>query len=210
MEDQTQVIKDRMDQTRTSLGEKLEALSSQVVSTVQDTTQAVTDTVETVKDAVQDTVGTVTDTVQQTVESVKETFNLSGAVEKRPWLMVGGAVATGFVAGWLLGPRSSGGYAANGHAEPPRPEAPEPARAASADRGRDDESGWFGSIAAQLKSLAVGATTGLLGRMVVSAVPDNLREHVSDVVDQFTTALGGRPLHDPKPEEQPRHEEAAA
>ncbi len=63
----------------------------QVVDTVQGATTAVAETVENVKDAVHDT-----------VETVKDTFNLHLQVKRHPWAMVAGAIALGWLAGYLL------------------------------------------------------------------------------------------------------------
>jgi len=120
MEDEAEVIKKQMEDTRTSLSDKLEKLETKVVSTVQETTEAVQGTVASVKetiqgtvDAVQGTVGavkdSVTDTVdsvrekvQDTFESVKDSFDLRRRVEQNPWAMFGGSVAVGFLLGKLL------------------------------------------------------------------------------------------------------------
>ena len=67
------LIRKKMEETRTSLTEKLETLEEQVAGTVQGATAAVSDTVETVKDSVEETVSTVKDTVQETVGTVKDT-----------------------------------------------------------------------------------------------------------------------------------------
>lgn len=113
MADEPEVIRDQMQETRTALTEKLEALEQTVAQTVQNTTTAVSETVQSVKDAVEETVGTVKDTVQQTVdtvsgaaqttaETVKETFNLSRQVERHPWMMMFGSVAVGYLVGRML------------------------------------------------------------------------------------------------------------
>src|SRR4051794_29513643 len=103
MDNEPEVIRQQMDETRTALTDKLELLEQQVVGTVQDATSAVAETVGTVKQAVQDTVQSVKETVHETVESVKETFDLKNQVERRPWMMVAGATALGFLGGYLLG-----------------------------------------------------------------------------------------------------------
>jgi ElaB/YqjD/DUF883 family membrane-anchored ribosome-binding protein len=96
MDNESEVIRQQMEETRTSLAEKLETLEQQVVGTVQGATTAVADTVESVKDAVQETVSTVQ-------ESVHDALDLSRHVERHPWAMVGGSVALGYLAGRLLG-----------------------------------------------------------------------------------------------------------
>jgi len=63
MENDTEVIKQQMAETRTALSEKLEAVEDLVASTVKETTQTVTDTVAAVTDTVENTVQTVASTV---------------------------------------------------------------------------------------------------------------------------------------------------
>src|ERR1700681_3970542 len=91
MDNETEVIKHQMEETRTSLTDKLETLENQVVETVQETTTAVADTVENVKEAVQ------------------ETVNLRHQVERHPWPMLGLSVATGYLAGRLFN-RAAGAW----------------------------------------------------------------------------------------------------
>ena len=69
MDDEPEVIRQQMEETRSALTDKIERLEHQVVGTVQNTTRAVNDTVENVKEAVQETVSTVKDTVSGTVEA---------------------------------------------------------------------------------------------------------------------------------------------
>jgi len=85
MEDE-QVIRDNMERTRESLTEKLEALQEKVLGTVEEATSAVRETVTNVKE-----------TMQEGVESVKEAVDVPAHVEKRPWLMFGGAMLGGFL-----------------------------------------------------------------------------------------------------------------
>lgn len=114
-DDKTQVIRHNIEETRSSLTEKLEKVEQSVVGTVQNTTSAVTETVGTVKDAVQGTVDavkdtvastvqTVKDTVQGTVDTVKDSLNLRRHVENYPWAMFGGSVAAGYLVGYLTTP----------------------------------------------------------------------------------------------------------
>jgi hypothetical protein len=124
--DNEDVIREQMENTRTSLSEKLETLEQQVATTVQDATSnvagtveavketveavkdSVTGTVEAVKDTVQDTVATVKESVEETISTVKETvheswsavknaLDLPEMVRRYPWPMFGGSVALGFV-----------------------------------------------------------------------------------------------------------------
>ena len=52
--------------------------------------------------SVEGTVASVKETMQASVDTVKESLDLKGRVERHPWAMLGGAVATGFLGGWLL------------------------------------------------------------------------------------------------------------
>jgi len=120
MDDQPEVIRQQMADTRSSLTDKIERLEQTVEHKVQSTTAAVTDTVESVKEAVQDTVdtvkGTVTvtvdtvrSTVNSTVETVKEAFDVRGYFAEYPWAAFGAAVGVGFAGGVLLAGRSPAG-----------------------------------------------------------------------------------------------------
>jgi len=112
------VIRDQMEDTRTSLTEKLETLEKKVVSTVDSATTNVAETVESVKETVQETVSTVKDTVQDTicavkdsvkegVGAVKDVFDVSRHVERHPWLMIGGSVALAMCSDVCLRPARS-------------------------------------------------------------------------------------------------------
>jgi ElaB/YqjD/DUF883 family membrane-anchored ribosome-binding protein len=118
-EREPEVIKQEMEETRASLTEKVGALETQVVNTVQSATTAVSDTVAEVKTAVQDTVETVRDTVKNTVESVGEAFDVRQQMAKRPVVVLGVSTALGFLAGRLFHRMVAG--PAYHHAAPPRP-----------------------------------------------------------------------------------------
>jgi ElaB/YqjD/DUF883 family membrane-anchored ribosome-binding protein len=117
MEDE-QVIRQQMEDTRTSLTDKLETLENKVSDTVQEATSAVSDTVASVKESIQDTVATVTDSVQDTVttvkdtlhdgvESVKSMFDIPHLVEQHPWAAVAGSIAVGFCLERTFGKRTT-------------------------------------------------------------------------------------------------------
>jgi ElaB/YqjD/DUF883 family membrane-anchored ribosome-binding protein len=209
MENQAEVIKSQMLDTRTALTEKLEAVENLVTSKVKDTTEAVAETVENVKDAVESTVTTVTDSVQQTVETVKETFNLRRQVEDHPWAMLGGSVVLGYVAGSLLAraPEPWTRHAGHGYRTPPRlapgyEQARPPAVSERYAAARDvTEPGWGEKLSealapamTRLRELVVGTVAGLVGEMILNATPENLRPDVTEVIDDVTTGLGGKPV----------------
>jgi hypothetical protein len=205
-----------MEDTRTNLSEKLETLQEKVVTTVESATTAVADTVATVTDAVQGTVESVKEGVGGAVETVKETFNLPRQVERHPWAMFAGAAAVGFAAGKLLDLLPRGGHAvARGMSAAAAPA--RPAHPPSEDGGKS----WlrwlaeaFGPEIDQVKGLAVGAALGLVRDLVAKAVPETLGPQIKDMIDSFTTKVGGKPVPGPVlPEHQasgPTHGPAGA
>lgn len=94
-ERELEVIRGQMDRTRAALGEKLEALESQVKDTVAVATEGVTAAVEGVKETVE--------TVSETVSNVTESMNISRHIEEHPWAAFGCSVAAGVALGMLTG-----------------------------------------------------------------------------------------------------------
>jgi ElaB/YqjD/DUF883 family membrane-anchored ribosome-binding protein len=208
MDREAEVIKQQMEQTRASLSEKLETLEQQVVGTVQGATTKVAHTVDTVTEAVQETVATVKESLEETMASVKESLDLCRQVEQHPWLMMGGAVCTGYVGERLLeridgrrlaalppqprhflgGPRRTPDVPASGLAPEPAP--PE----------RHAEPSWltlltnsFGPEIAKLKSVAIGTAMGLVRDRIAEATPPHLQSQVTELLDSVTLKLGGEP-----------------
>jgi ElaB/YqjD/DUF883 family membrane-anchored ribosome-binding protein len=139
-----EVIRKQMEETRTSLTEKLETLEDKVANTVCNATEAVNDTVSNVKETVQETVSAVKESVQDSVCSVKETiqegvstvkdwFDLPAHIEAHPWIMMAGCVGVGYVLGRFLGAEAQAGEAATALATEAAP-APAPVITAAAAR----------------------------------------------------------------------------
>jgi len=209
MDDEAEVIRTQMLETRTAMTEKFEAIEDKLSSVVQETAESVTDavgavtqTVDSVKEAVQDTVKSVSGVAEDAVESVKEAFDIRRQVERNPWLMLGGAVAVGFAGGLLLSrvlPSISSQAAAAAAAGFVKEPIPASAAAAPGTNGASQaKSDWLSELGSALepvlhrvKSLAIGATVGVVGEMVLSSVPEAMRAQLGQVVDQLTTSLGG-------------------
>jgi len=209
MDNESEVIHQQMQETRTALQDKLETLEQQVKNTVADATAAVSDTVETVKDAVHDTV----ETVQGTVQSVKDAFNLVQQVEAHPLAMFLGATAVGFLATrWLLratgpavasprraplaspatrngGPMPSPGYEAAART-PAAPPVPQPPR-------KNPIAEHYSEELAKLKGLAVGTIGGLVRELLTSSVAPAMAEQIKDVVNGITVKMGGHLMESP-------------
>jgi len=199
MENETELIRDQMAETRSALSEKLEALQDQVLGTVEGTTRSVTDTVEAVQEAVQDTVGTVKESFQETVQTVKSAFDLSEQTEKHPWLMMGGAVVVGFVGGRLLMGRD---YQAlpppsDGSAERRPPSRTEAATAAVSSAASTTAS-WLEELAAplikQAEGLALGVLAGVAADLVQTSAPEGMRGQLNEMVEKFASSVGTTPL----------------
>jgi hypothetical protein len=205
-----------MDETKVHLAEKLEALESQVSSTVQSTTEAVAETVE----AVKDTVENVTESFQETVHSVSETFNLSRQFERHPWGMLGGSVAAGAVVGYLLGAESRRNGRSHGRVEEKGEEMasrmsaasdevltrrePEPngdsspsRTAAASEREEAAQTGWFWEELGRLKNLGLSALMGVVRDLTVRSLPESLGQKVAEEVDHLTNGLGAEPIRGP-------------
>lgn len=202
-----EVIRQQMEDTRSSLTEKLQALEEKVTTTVQDAASSVTETVETVKES-----------VQSSVDTVKDTFNLSLQVERHPLGMVGGSMALGFLSGWFLG-RDSGfafpaatGSPATGTERPDgngatsfmgeRIGAREPARA--------EGPSWIGQIMTafapeinKVKGMAIGALAAAVRDMLTQSAPEPLKDKLAEVINNMTAKLGGEPIREPLLREEP-------
>jgi ElaB/YqjD/DUF883 family membrane-anchored ribosome-binding protein len=209
-----EVIRQQMEETRTSLTEKLETLENQVVQTVQGATEAVSDTVATikdtveetvtsVKDSVEDTVSTVKDTVSGSVETVKEYVDIRGYVAEYPWLMMGASIAAGYALGAVLGGRQEQPSPFARPIEtarvtdgPPRT----PQRNGGHHRRREEKfqaASWLGEFApeiSKLKGMALGALLGTAREMITKSMPGHVGQHLSQIVDNITTKLGGEPM----------------
>jgi ElaB/YqjD/DUF883 family membrane-anchored ribosome-binding protein len=205
------VIRKQMENTRTSLTEKLETLETKVADTVEEATTAVSDTVENIKESVEETVATVKDSVEGTVSAVKDTVqdgvetvkhwcDVPAHVDAHPWLMMGGSVALGYFLEVMTRPRSPsrmvGSLKASHGAAPmliagagvqePRPtERPAPSKS------------WLSAFVPEinkLKQLALSALLSSVRDTVVRSVPPNVSEQLQGVFDSVTTKLGGEPL----------------
>jgi len=208
MENETEVIKHQMEETRTALTEKLEAVEELVASTVKETTQAVSDTVSTVTDTVESTVNTVAASVENVTESVKSAFDLRGYVDEHPWLVLGGGVAVGYLLGSLLpsGGISSGGKSWDGSSASYAPSSSPTHSPAATSYTSSQQASTGGGISSflhglqpvidKLKGLALGTAASVVGEMVVKNLPDNIKSEVTSLIDDTTRRMGGTILHE--------------
>jgi len=99
-------LRQEIEQKRGDAAQKIDAIESRV----QDTTQMVKSTVEDTKQMV---TGTVKDTVQETTEKVKQSADLGKQIEERPLVVLGAALAGGFLLGGIMG-GNKGGHSGGG------------------------------------------------------------------------------------------------
>jgi len=208
MADNPEVIRQQMDETRSHLTEKLEALENQVTSTVEEATSAVSETVE----AVKETVENVTETVGETVQSVGQIFDLHLQTERHPWLVFGGSVALGCMAAQLFGRRrdeyersaaQNANWSALSSASQPRestwerrsePSFQQPAHSEPSDNGKKS---WFWDEMNRVKGLAVGALMGVVRDLAARGLPGALGQRVAEEVDHLGSSLGGETIRGP-------------
>jgi hypothetical protein len=194
MDKEPDVIRHEIEQTRSSLTEKLETLESQVKGTV-----------ESVKSKVEGTVEAVTSGVESTVETVKRTFDLERQVCLHPLAMTGGTLVLGMAAGYFLSslrrpaplPRHWSAPRPAAAMVPPAerfssgdgaPRRQEPARAGGMLSGVLEQ---FGPEIDKLKSTAVGMVLGAARDFLKEKLPQSMSAHVDELVDNVTRKAGG-------------------
>jgi ElaB/YqjD/DUF883 family membrane-anchored ribosome-binding protein len=202
MDNEQEIIRQQMEDTRTALKEKLETLEQQVVDTVHGATEAVSDTVETVKE----TVVTVKATVEETVENVKETFNLSRHVQEHPWPALACATLVGFMGGRLLNRTKPQGMQGTAPVVPPAaaPLYRNGEMSAAAKLPSPPRQDWWSWLAghysdelAKVKGLAIATAGAAVRDLLTAEMTPEVGERIKEVIDGFTTKLGGEPIKGP-------------
>jgi len=207
-------VQEELEETRSALADKLAQLGDKITGTVEN----VEHTVENVTETASETVEAVKHTVSDTVETVKETFNLQKQVQERPWLVVGAAVALGYVGGRLIEgararsyPRQPSGQSRQDYYGGGQPgygaygSVSESARPQTATGQTASQSSWFGNLTSgiqerfgseinTLKGLALGALFGVVRDMATRSLPQALKGEVSQVIDNMTHHAGGKPI----------------
>lgn len=226
--EETDLIREQIAHTRSSLSDKLETLEDRVSNTVQETsnavdnvTNAVEDTVTTVSDSVQETVTNVKDTVDDTItvvkdgiDAVKGLFDIPGHVDRHPWLAVGGSLAAGYVLAEFLSARHTR-PGRNRHDSAPQSHAATDdgdGNGEVANANRSIKGGGllqrFEPELSKLTGLALGVLMGTIREMVANAAGESLGESLCEIIDSVTEKIGGTLVpheHQPKDEAQGEH-----
>ena len=137
-----EAIEREMFQTRESITEKVAALESQVVGSVQSAADTLSSTVDAVKSLVSGAPEAVSDTVKQATAAVsdamRDTFDITGHVRRHPWAAVGASALLGCLTGWLVSRgRGAGGVTLVGEEQGAVPGPLDPLQVAC----RDDQVG---------------------------------------------------------------------
>lgn len=188
MDNETEVIRQQMEGTRTALSDKLGQLETQLGEKVQEAGASVAETAATVAK----TVDNVKETVENTVDAVKHTFDIQRHAERHPWALVGGAVFLGFVGTRLLRGPSRPRY--RDYYPPPPPPQPRP----EPQPAPQENTGFIGQLkqeSSDLKKLGIGVAMSVLREVVAKAVPAVLGPPIAEVVNSLTTKIGGKPLY---------------
>jgi ElaB/YqjD/DUF883 family membrane-anchored ribosome-binding protein len=174
-------------QTRESLTEKVSALESQVVGTVQTAADTLTGTVDAVKSLMSAAPGAVSDTMKKAASAMgdqfKEVFDVSGHVQKRPWTCMAASMGVGFITGLLVFRERAASQAqvAPVYSAPPSVSSPTPST----------EAGLFTDLVSMLgrkvKELAETAIDS-----ASTAANQTVRDNVPKLVDAAAEAAGTR------------------
>jgi len=226
MEEKRASLADKLDALENQVMDKVQDTTREVTNIVHEVREGVTDvvrevksTVGTVVDDVKSTVDSVTEGVHDTVESVKETFDFREHIRRHPWLALGGALTAGVAGGYLLWPASRPTRTWEWQPSPPEPREtpaslsnlsaprrePEPAR----DQGESTTEHVLSALGdagtqalSKVRELAVGTLMGVLGEVVLNALPVALKSEVSSLMTDLTTRLGGKVIDFSKGREQ--------
>ena len=183
MSDQSpEVIESQMIDTRESLTQKINALESHVVDTLHNATSTVSDLLDSAKTVVPNTIAEVKTAVS---EQVNTTFNVTQHTKDKPWAMVGGSAALGFVVGMLAfrrgGSTNSGTHYAPAHPLSAAATTPVAARAPSAPIRLP---GWLDQIVERLAS-KVTEEVRKLSEVAVSTVSTSIQHTLEHTVPKL-------------------------
>jgi ElaB/YqjD/DUF883 family membrane-anchored ribosome-binding protein len=190
--DQEDAMREQMEETRTSLTEKLETLERQVAGTVRGATAAVAEKAEAVREAVENTVSSVKDTLCQGAATVRDMADVRGHVERHPWAMLAGSVAVGYVTAALVerGLRR--------HPHPAHPFAAPGSLAEANGRKAAPEHTLLGGLFAKfgpeiskLKNIALSALFEAVREKVMEATPEEFAPSLQSFFDSVGEKITG-------------------
>jgi len=195
-----ELIRRNMERTRESITEKLDALEDRIVGSVEQASAAVTNTAASVKDA----------------------MDINTQIDRHPWLIFGGAMAAGLLAGHLLVSRRQDSAPRIMESRPESVPVPAPAPPTTptppqgrnatpmpaqenirnppimpmqtAPPGSPDLLSLLEPEIVKAKELAIGVTLGIVREALIAEMPPQLASCAGDLINNVTQKLGGRPL----------------
>lgn len=194
-----EAIRHQIDETRSSITEKLEALEEQVADTVQNARESVEETIHTARQTVEETIDTVKSSVQETVQSVKQTFDLKYQVERHPWPMMGASFLAG-VTGAVLYDNLRGRQRDYQPYRAPAVRRESAFQQAAAEPARPGWRDTFREEIDKAKGVAVGYLMALARDWAKVNFP-NLAPQIDDFMHGATEKLGGSPIDRPVPQD---------
>jgi ElaB/YqjD/DUF883 family membrane-anchored ribosome-binding protein len=186
MDPQPDVIRQQIEETRSSLTEKLETLEAEVKGTVE----SARETVENVKES-----------VHNAKETVKRTFDIPYQVDRHPWAMLGLSLVSGVVAGAFLGGRMSTDRRIARRMSEASVEPPERGGAAwpRLTHEGDGRPGFLDKLGSQLgdefekaKDLAISTLVGVVGEVARKSIPA-LGNAVEEMMTRVASQAGAPP-----------------
>ena len=195
-----EMIEHEMHETRESITEKVAALESQVVGSVQTAADTLNHTVDAVKSFVSHAPETVSDSVKQATaavsDAVRDTFDISGHVRRRPWAAVGASALLGCITGWLVS-RGRDNFTVLAQSSPPVPAAAPQARpvADSTPGILDEVMGVLGDKVKDLVRTALDTVSVALKEQIQTGVPklvDDAAARLTDTGGETGGPFAGR------------------
>jgi ElaB/YqjD/DUF883 family membrane-anchored ribosome-binding protein len=206
------VIREQIDETRSSLTEKLETLEAEVketVGTARETLtsarEAVEETLASARETVQETISSVTETVHQATETVKRNLDLQYQVNRHPWAMMGLSLVSGVALGAFLGGRRNPGRRMAQYMSEASVEAAERAQSAPAaprsqlTHEEPSRPGFVDKLTSQLgdeiekaKDLAITTLVGIVREVAKKSIPE-LGSAVENMMTHAAAQLAAPP-----------------
>jgi len=202
MDEEANVIRSDIEETKKSLSKKLGLLEGQVRGTVDDAKTTVESTIENIKN-----------TVEKTVDNVKQTLDPIHQMKTHPWAMLGGSIVTGIAVGTWLAKRPARvfartpgyllenkkptestftGYRPGEYSEPPETQEWQHRSLESQKAGpslMDKLVEEFGDEIKMMKGIALGILVKTAAKQAIAAFPD-LESDIGRVVKSAQTKLG--------------------
>jgi len=186
MNDSPEILRRKIEDTKSDLYDDLESLQKQVSETVRSATNVVSSTV----DSVRDTVTAVTQGTQAAVQACQDVFDVPRHINRHPWLVVSGAVVVGFLAVRLLSKSKTGSPA---QYEPmSRCTPPSDLLNSQALVTRNETHGAPPQLTSAGRTIASDSPWQRLGNMAASSIQLMLQEAASRATTQVLGYLAGQ------------------